>query len=453
MSKSTDSNNLNLDFYEKVIAFNCLKSGNEEYLSSIIDHLDPDLFKNRNVSNVVSLIKDFYLENNAIPNKTEIKSKIINQTLLDSFKGLVEEFKSIDKNYSQTELIKNTESFIKQRLLLKSVETSLDEYTTSKELNETRIISEIDKIQSISLLDNMGMDFFGDTDRFVKKLKEKDSYISTGYSWLDDMFGGGLHKEGKAMYAFAGETNTGKSIVLGNIAANVFKEGYNVAVISLEMSEFRYAKRLASMLSLIPQSELSERTDDYVEFVNSCGYDNRMYIKEFPTKQVTAKHVAGYLRGLERKKNFIPQVIILDYHTLLRSSIPQGSKHADLQFITQESRALTYVFNCPLVSAAQLNRPDGANSNPGLDRVAGSWDMLSDLDFHVNIWQTDEDREANILRAESKKGRDASKFVRDHWIVDYDTMRLMEENSSDGTMYRNSETENVLEDMFKDDDF
>lgn len=445
MVKTNNSNILNLDLYEKVIALNCIKSGNEEYLSSVIDHIDPELFKDRNVANLIGLIREFYIENNAIPNRTEIKSKIVNQTLLDSFKKLLEEFKSLDKNYSQSELIKNTETFVKQRLLLRSVESSLDEYTTTKEFDEVRIISEIDKIQSISLLDNLGMDFFGDSSEFIKKLEERESFISTGYSWLDSMFGGGLYKEGKAMYAFAGETNTGKSIVLGNIASNVFMENYDVVVISLEMSEFRYAKRIASMLSGIPQIELSNRTDDYMEFVNSHDKSNRLFIKEFPTKQITAKHVAGYLKGLERKKNFNPSLIVLDYHTLLRPSVPQGSKHADLQYITQESRALTYLWNCPLISAAQLNRPEGETSSPGLERVAGSWDMLSDLDYHVSIWQTDEDREANILRAESKKGRDSTRNVHNYWIVDYNTLRLKEEGNVDAYSL---ETESIMANMF-----
>lgn len=139
----------------------------------------------------------------------------------------------------------------------------------------------------------------------------------------------------------------------------------------------------------------------------------------------------------------------MDYHTLLRPSITQGSRHADLQFITQECRALTYLFNCPLVSAAQLNRPDSASENPGLERIAGSWDMLSDLDFHINIWQTDEDREANILRAESKKGRDAAKFLKNYWVVDYSTMRLLEDDAA-GTMFMSQEDGDEIEEMLAD---
>lgn len=422
---------LNLDLYEKVIVYNCLKSGNEEYLASVIDHLEPSLFNNRDASTIVDLIRGFYVEHNKIPNRTEIKSKITNNVLATSFKKMLEEFKTLDADYTTSELVKNTETFIKQRSMLKSIEASLEEYTTSKEIDEVRALKDFDKIQSISLIDNLGMDFVGDTEKFIEKLAEKESYISTGYTWLDREFNGGLYKEGKAMYAFAGETNVGKSIVLGNIASNVFLQNYNVVIVSLEMSEFRYAKRIASMLSGIPQIDLGKHSEDYAEFINTTSKKNtgRLFIKEFPTKQVSAKHLAGYFKKLERKKNFKPDVIILDYHTLLKPSIPQGSKHADMQFITQESRALTYIFECPLVSAAQLNRSDGNVTGPDLNRIAGSWDMLSDLDYLVNIWQTDEDREAELIRWEIKKGRDSEKNNKHYWNIDYSTLRLMDEDS------------------------
>ena len=429
---------LNLDLYEKIIVFNCLKLGNEEYLASVVDHLEPGLFKNNDTATAVSLIKDFYLEHDTIPNRTEILARINTPTLQDAFKRLYGEFKTLDSEYNHAELIKNTETFIKQRSLFKTVETSLEEYTISKKIDENRILKDFDTLQSISLLDNLGMDFIEDTPTFVEKLKQQDNFISTGYTWLDREFGGGLHSEGKAIYCVAGETNVGKSIVLGNIGINILLQNYNVVIITLEMSEFRYAKRLASMMSLIPSIDLINLTDDYSEFINTHSNTNngRLFIKEFPTKQVSAKHVAGYIKKLERKKGFIPDVIILDYHTLLKPSVPQGSKHSDMQFITQESRALSYLFPSPVLTAAQLNRSEGTgDGRPDLSRIAGSWDMLSDFDYLINIWQTDEDRVEDLIRWMTSKARDSEKNKEHFWTIDYSTLRLMDEEEGGDQIY------------------
>lgn len=417
---------LNLDLYEKIIIFNCLKSGNEEYLASTIEYLTPELFESIDSQNVISLIKDFYIENDKVPNRTEILAKINSKPLQESFKSLLLEFKTLDKEYTLSELIKNTEIFIKQRSLLNNIETSLDEFSKTKAIDEERVLKEYDKIQSISLIDNLGMDFFKDADSFIKRLSEDQNFISTGYETLDREFGGGLFREGKAIYGIAGETNVGKSIVLGNIAANILLQSYNVVVVSLEMSEFRYAKRLASMLTGITQVDLASRSSDFIEFVTNYTSANsgRLFIKEFATGQVSAKHVAGYLKRLERKRGFNPDVIILDYHTLLKPSINQGSKHANMQFVTQEARALSYIFECPVLTAAQLNRSDGSIVSPELSRIAGSWDMLSDLDYLVNIWQTDEDREAELLRWSLRKARDSTRNIDHFWNIDYSTLRL-----------------------------
>ena len=50
------------------------------------------------------------------------------------------------------------------------------------------------------------------------------------------MLDGGFLENGRSIYVFAGETNVGKSIFLGNIAVNMAKQGKTVLVVSLEMS-------------------------------------------------------------------------------------------------------------------------------------------------------------------------------------------------------------------------
>lgn len=437
---------LDLDFYEKIIIYNCLKS--EEYLASCVDHIDSDLFVDRDIAVIIDLIKDFYIRNNEVPNITEIKSQITNKQLKESFVKIVKSFADIDKNYSMSELIKNTEFFIKQRLLCKCIEESVEEHGKTKHIDENRALQQIDQITSISLIDNLGMDFFNDTQDFCNKLNKHDSFISTGYANLDREFGGGLFKEGKSIYCVAGETNIGKSIVLANIATNVILQGYDVVIISLEMSEFRYAKRIASMLSGISQMELVSKTDEFMEFASNIEKtkSSRLFIKEFPTKQVSAKHVAGYLKKLERQKGFKPDLIVLDYHTLLKPSVNQGTKHADMQFITQESRALSYVFESPVLTAAQLNRSDG-NVTPELNRIAGSWDMLSDMDYLISIWQHEEDREAEIIRWVLKKARDSGRNVEQFWNVDYQTLRLTENESNESF---NDAMDDIVSDLFEE---
>jgi hypothetical protein len=65
--------------------------------------------------------------------------------------------------------------------------------------------------------------------------------------------------------------------------------------------------------------------------------------------------------------------------------------------------------------------------------------MLADVDCHINIWQADGDREANILRYSIKKARDGGKNDEGFWKIDYNTLRL--KNGSETVAQENKENE------------
>jgi replicative DNA helicase len=299
----------------------------------------------------------------------------------------------------------------------------------------------------------LGLEYFDDKaiDELADKFVEKDQYLSTGYTQLDNFLGGGFFQEGKALYTFGGETNVGKSIVVANFAVNALIQNKNVVIVTLEMSEYRYAKRITGMLTGIAISKLAENTKEFKELVfDFKGKNNnaRLFIKEFPTKSCSAKSINGYLMKLQRQKNFKPDLIIVDYLSLLRPSINQGNSWTDLAFTSQEVRAISYLYGCPILSPLQLNRSSvGSSSVPGLDKIASSYDLLSNVDTHINVFQLDGDRDTNILRYVLKKARDGSKDDEGFWNIDYNTLRLFEGDANDLAK------EDEMKDLFGGDDF
>lgn len=157
------------------------------------------------------------------------------------------------------------------------------------------------------------------------------------------------------------------------------------------------------------------------------------------------------MKKLKDKKGFVPDLICIDGHALLKPSITQTAKHSELQFIVQECRGLSYANAAPILTVAQLNRGSHKANNPGLDNMAGSWDQLADFDAHVNIWQTDEDREGNVIRFSGKKVRDGAKGGEGFLRIDYDTLRLYED--SDLPSIDTSSPEKNLSDILNFDSF
>lgn len=421
---------IDLDFFEKIIFQNILKK-DTAFLASVVEHIDKELFRNKDIGEIIDIIKQFYLERDTIPSLTEIKAHLVSAKLKQHFVAAVESIRGLDSNYNEIELIKNTEYFLKQRKYHLLVEKAVEMQSETKEIDSEEIQKELEKIHTISLIDNLGLDYFGDTARVIEYLLQKDKFISTGYLGMDNSLGGGMMKEGRALYCVGGETNVGKSIVLANVAVNVLLQDMNVIIHTLEMSEMRYAKRISSILTGIAMATLPENIKNYEEYINDfkSKYQSKLIIKEFPTKSVSAKHLYAFTKTLERRKGFKPHLQLFDYPALMVPSIKQPSKHTELQFITQEVRGMTYLFNAPAMVVAQLNRGSHKAQKPGLDNISGSWDSLGDYDGFITLAQTDQDREANILRYCGDKARDGSKGIGGALRIDYETLRLFDEEN------------------------
>ena len=106
------------------------------------------------------------------------------------------------------------------------------------------------------------LDYFDDIDKHIADLTVSESVIPSNWEWLDNKLGGGFLENGKAIYVFAGETNIGKSIFLGNLATNICGQNKTVLLVSLEMPEMIYARRISSDVTKIPIGELYNRTDE-----------------------------------------------------------------------------------------------------------------------------------------------------------------------------------------------
>lgn len=430
MSKTTKPKNpLNLDFFENILIRILLQSDKNTFACIVMEYLDKSLFVNPNHGEVFSKIKGFFLKSGKLPNKTEVMTLFPKEesSLFESFKKSLASHKGLDDDYDFDTLVENTEFFIKQRMMHRIFSYCAERHALDGVYDSDKIDELFKEKESISLTKDLGIEFSEYSDQFCEKLDDVEQFIPTGFPALDEMLGGGFFSEGKAFYCFTGETNVGKSIVLSNLAWNIFEQGKNVLVISLEMSEFRYYKRIATIGSQMAMPYIKQDKDGFKTFVNKFkNKGNKLVIKEFPPRRVSAKTIHAFIDKLKKQKGFIPNIIIIDYHGLMRpSNTSITQKHEILQLIVQECRALSYDFVAPIVSVAQLNRNGSGVDAPGLDKLAGSWDQASDMDAIIALSQSDTDREINVLRYSIQKTRDTgSKKSQGNFMIDRDTLKL-----------------------------
>lgn len=418
---------LNLDEYENVIVYKSLTD--ERYLTSIIDIIKPEYFRNKNIKVIFGIIKAFYIKNNNVPTITELKTYINNDEVKEAFKIVLRNFTNIDKDLNEAELIDNTERYIKERAIYNTM-LEVAEDVSSGKIDTSFILDKFEKSCNINLKNDIGLDLFNNFQVVIADLSVDQPTIPSKWKWLDEKIEGGFLQNGRALYVIAGETNVGKSIFLGNIASNIASQGKTVLIITLEMSELVYAKRLASNITKIPIKSLRSEVmtlKQQIEEISKSSPSSRIIIKEFPPSTVTVHQIQAFIKNIVSRSVKI-DAIIVDYVNLIKSTIGNNS-YERVKYATENLRALSYVFNCPIITATQLNRAGYNVNNPGLDTIGESIGLAATADVIVGIYQDEEDKELGIVKMNMMKNRFGAKFGSTSMRMDYSTLTVSEDDS------------------------
>tara|TARA_R110000824_G_scaffold43385_1_gene127054 strand:+ start:2284 stop:3552 length:1269 start_codon:yes stop_codon:yes gene_type:complete len=391
------------------------------YLASIADFIKPDYFKNKAIASIFAIIKDFSEKRNKLPTTTEIKSYLVSDEQKSSFKELVISFNDIDKNLDSEELYDNTEQFLKEKAVYHTM-LNVAEDVASGKVDTSDVLDKFEKSCNINLVTDLGLDLYSNIDTLIDDINSVEQHLPSNWEWLDNCLGGGFLEAGKSLYVFAGETNIGKSIFLGNIAHNIAKEGKNVLVVTLEMSELLYARRICTNVTKVPMKELVGNTPAIKQAIKD--EKGKIFIKEFPPATITPNQLKGFIKKFQ-EQGIKLDAIVLDYLNLMHSTLGNNS-YERIKHVTEQVRAMSYLFNCPIISATQLNRAGFDTDNPDLATISESIGLAATADVIVSIFQNEEDRELGIIRLGMMKNRYGPRGTTQAMRINYSTLSIEE---------------------------
>jgi replicative DNA helicase len=422
MSKLQNSSKLDLDFFESILLYNAL--GDPEYLSSIISYVDQSFFNDKNIGRVIGGLTKFFNERGTVPTITEIKARLTSE---EDKKALIEiksKLSSLEGPFNKEELISNTEKFLKERFIYKTILNVAEKFTDqSFSIEETLV--DFEKAYNITLKENLGHWYLEDVEKHIKDLTTIYNPVPTGWEFFDSKTEGGLFP--KTLTVFAGQVNVGKSIVLGNLATNMLLADKNVLLISLEMSEFMYSKRISTQLTQIPHNDLKTFTGELQEQLRHIkrSINSKLVIKEYPPKSITVRQIDGFVTKLKHK-GFNPDIIVIDYINLIHPIAKNLNSYESVKEIAEHLRALAFKYNIPIISATQLNRGSFNTSSPGMEGIAESIGLAATCDVICSLWQEEEDRELGVINMGMQKNRFGPNFGHAAFKCNYNTLTLKE---------------------------
>lgn len=184
----------------------------------------------------------------------------------------------------------------------------------------------------------------------------------------------GLHQE--ELTTIGARPGVGKTILGMQIAQNIAKKKRKVMYTSLEMSVTQLCERIISSSAKVNLSKLrTGNIESDKEWMNVyiTASENSMDNFLLDKTSRTIQHIRTKLRKHK------PDLVIIDYLQLLRSSEKHYSREQEVATITRELKLMTLEFKIPIVILSQLNRNAEGNRPSMADlRESGAIEQDSD---------------------------------------------------------------------------
>lgn len=309
---------------------------------------------------------------------------------------------------------------------------------TNKKITISKTVAEVHKFEEFSLDNNIGLDYFSTEgqDEHWNFLCNPEAKLRTGLTWIDKITEGGIYRNGHFLGVITAAPNVGKSLILANMAYNFLEQDLTVLIISLEMSQQVYARRMTGLITDSCIDTLYASVTDChnsIEAFKKAHPHANLIIKDYPTGSATPMTIDSYIEGLKRK-GINPDVVILDYLNLLKPSQfhYQGDKqYIQIGYITKEIRGLSTKYEIPFFSATQSNRSGYDNTEVGLSNISQSTAVAEDADFIISAFSFDEDIINGIIKMKVIKSRLGKKDYPTHqYQIDKSTLRLIDKGDA-----------------------
>jgi archaellum biogenesis ATPase FlaH len=410
------------------------------YFRNTALNLDPMYF-DEDKAPVVKFIKNYFTKYEKIPEysvvmNTLMGSKSLSDDLKEDIEDALNTVKKLDFN-TEAEgkwLFDKTKDFANNKSFFNALKEGAEEMTKEEDTRDYGSVQrKMEKALSMTWDEDFGIEFFDETniDEVYDKLGDVSLRIPLGESNIDAAINGGIPGETKFCGVFVGEAGLGKTLILGHSAMNAVKNGKNALYITFEIDEKEFRKRMDASFTDYSINDILNMRDQVKKRVKDAktkGDCGRFIIKEYPPASVSALEIESFLYSLKLKKDFVPDIIYLDYlGIMVPISKDAKNSYERGKMVCEEIRALSDRFKCPILTAAQANRSGYGQNNVDMDNIADSMGIAHTADLIISLAQPEELKENSQIKFEVIKSRISRKGSKGIVDVDYDRMKFIDE--------------------------
>lgn len=238
--------------------------------------------------------------------------------------------------------------------------------------------------------------------------------VSTGWQPIDDrkILNGGLG-EGEIGIVVAA-TGGGKSHLLVDLGCAALKQGKNVLHYTLELNERMIGIRYDSNLLGISSTDCPDNREAIKDFFQLNAHClGKLRIKQLQGKMSSINTIRSHVEKL-KLKNFFPDLIIIDYAGIMRSTIKYDMLRLELAQVIQEIRDYAVELGVPIWTALQSNKAGSQSDIIDLSNMAESYAQAAIADFVLGLTRKSENKSTGLgtlFVAKNRAGMDGLQFT------------------------------------------
>lgn len=172
---------------------------------------------------------------------------------------------------------------------------------------------------------------------------------------------------------------------LTHFGSQALLAGKNVYHYTMELNERYVGIRYDSHLTGINSSDCSDAKDIIKEFFETSKDKlGRLIIKEYPARSITCNTIRAHIEKMSYK-GIKPDVIIIDYAGIIRSTEKYELPRLEMQYVIQEVRKMAKELDVPVWTALQSNKEGAKSDIVDLTNLAESYGQAAEADFVLGL--------------------------------------------------------------------
>lgn len=415
-------------FQAKVLA-NLLSS--QEFLQQSLDVLNPKFFESDAGQWIVERTIEYFTDYKSLPTlevfKVELdkqKDDVLKIAVKEQLRTAFQRKNDEDLQYVKDSFLDFAKNQALKSAIIKSVDLlQLGRYSEIKSLVDTALKSGQPR--------NIGHDWKKDIN--IRLTGQSRNTIATGWDAIDVLIGGGLAFG--ELGVIAAPSGIGKSWALATIAANAARAGKRVVYYTLELNENYVGLRFDTIFTGIEPNNIPLHAEQVQQAVDSIP--GEIIIKYYPASSITVHTLRAHIEHLIASK-MAPDMIIIDYADLMRSSDRVEARHQELGEIYKEIRGMSGELGVPVWTASQTQRSSIQDDIIEADKISASYEKIMNADLVISLSRKLEDKANHTGRAHIMKNRFGSDGITlpVYMNTSIGKIEIYDENSSKGMMLK-----------------